>query len=115
LIEKAHIRLESGLKLDLNCLARRGCIQPGACKVSGISWTNNYTGEQIASGTITADMSGPEGAHGWFRMQIGSLDQRIHLIARPRHFGGRQWVLHLPVHESPRVGAVDACVNSTRR
>jgi hypothetical protein len=91
-----RVRLESGLKLDLNWLAKRGFIQPGAYKASGISWTNYYTGERIASGTITADMSGLEGPHGWFRIQIGSLDQRIHLVGRPRHFGGWQWYFMCP-------------------
>jgi hypothetical protein len=65
--------LESGLKLNLNRLARRGFIQPGAYKASGISWTNNYTGEQIASGFFTAEMSGRD--EEWFRIQIGSLDE----------------------------------------
>lgn len=87
-------RLECGIKLDLNRLARRGFIDRGGYKGGGISWTNNYTGEQIASGLITADMSGPD--EGWFRIQIGSLDQQINLVARPRHFGGRQWYFICP-------------------
>jgi hypothetical protein len=87
-------RLESGLKLDLNRLARRGFIQPGACKGSWISWTNSYTGERIAWGIITADMSGA--GEGWFRIQLGQLDQQITLIARPRHFDGRQWYFICP-------------------
>ena len=82
-----RVRLESGLKLDLNRLARRGFIQPGAYKGSRIGWTNSYTGERIASGLITANMNGPD--EGWFRIQIGSLDQHIPLVSRPRHFGGR--------------------------
>ena len=89
-----RIRLESGLKLNLNGLARRGFIQPGAYKGSGISWTNSYTGEPIASGLITAEMNGSD--EGWFRIQIGSLDQRIILVARPCHFGGRQWYFICP-------------------
>ena len=89
-----RVRLESGLKLNLNRLARRGYIQPGAVKASGIQWTNNYTGEQIASGIVIADMSDPY--EGWFRVKIGSLDQRIILVARPRNFGGRQWYFICP-------------------
>jgi hypothetical protein len=87
-------RLESGLKLDLNRLARRGFIQPGAYKRSGIRWS--YDGEETASGIITADMSGARGPHGWFRIQIGNLDQGIHLMALARHFGGRQWYFICP-------------------
>ncbi len=34
---------------------------------------------------------------GWFGIQLGdTLDQRIILIARPRHFGGRQWYFICP-------------------
>jgi hypothetical protein len=89
-----RVRLESGLKLDLNRLARRGLIQPGAQSGSRISWTNNYTDEQVASGFITADMSGL--VQGWLRIQIGNLDQRIYLISQARYFGGRQWYFICP-------------------
>jgi len=33
---------------------------------------------------------------GWFRIQLGQFDQRIILVARPRHFGGRQWYFMCP-------------------
>jgi len=47
--------LESGLKLNLNSLARRGIIKPGVITGPvGIAWTNGETGQQIASAYITA-------------------------------------------------------------
>jgi hypothetical protein len=88
-------RLENGLKLDINRLVRRGFIKPGAA--SGpirIKWTDSYFDEEIASGVITADLADPHS--GWLRIQIGQLDQRIILMARPRHFGGRQWFFLCP-------------------
>jgi hypothetical protein len=90
-----RVRLESGLKLDINSLARRGFIQPGAgTGPVGIQWTNSYWGD-IARGIITADLSG--NVEGWFRIQMdGGADQRIITVARPRHFGGRQWFFMCP-------------------
>ena len=94
-----RVRLESGLKLNLNRLARRGYIKPGAFTGPvGITWTEN--GDEIASGLITADMSGTEG---WFRIKLGHLDQRILLITKRRHFGGRQWYFVPPFYGSHRV------------
>jgi hypothetical protein len=90
-----RVRLESGLKLNLDRLARRGFVQPGTYTGPiGIGWTNKYSGEQIASGLITADMSGL--VEGWFRIQIGSLDQRVFLVSCRRYFGGRQWYFICP-------------------
>jgi hypothetical protein len=89
-------RLENGLKLDINRLARRGFIRPGAAAGPvGITWTSDYWG-QLASGTITADMSGEDGPYGWFRIKIGHRDQLIYLVARPCHFGGQQWFFICP-------------------
>src|SRR6516225_3403736 len=42
----------------------------------------------------TADMSGERA--GWLRIRLGQLDQCIYLVARRRHFGGRQWFFKCP-------------------
>jgi hypothetical protein len=89
-------RLESGLKLDLNWLIRQRVIVRGCTfrHPRGISWTNSYTGEQIASAEIMFNLEGAE--QGWLYIKIGQLDQRIMLVADPRHFGGRQWYFLCP-------------------
>src|SRR5262245_55853801 len=87
-------QLEGGLKLDLNSLARWGFIHPGGYRCSGIAFNDRYTGELIASGWITADMTGDRA--GWFRIKMGNLDQSVTLVAAPRHFGGRQWYFICP-------------------
>lgn len=90
-----RVRLESGLKLDLNQLIQQGIIQPGMYSGPvGMWWMNNYTGEQIASAFITADMR--SFVDGWFRIEIGGVLQRITLVSDRRHFGGRQWYFMCP-------------------
>jgi hypothetical protein len=75
-----RVRLESGLKLDINELARNRFIRPGAATGPvGIRWTSDWG--EIATGTITADMSGTD--WGCLCIRIGSLDQRIILTACP--------------------------------
>ena len=55
---RERVCLQDGLKLDLNRLARKGFVRLGAnIGVRGITWTHSYWGE-IATGTISADMSG---------------------------------------------------------
>jgi hypothetical protein len=90
---RERVCLQDGLKLDLNRLARNGFIKRGANIGScGIRWTHSYWGE-IASGMISADMSGQN--EGWLRIQLGNLDQTIILVARPRHFDRQAMVLHV--------------------
>jgi hypothetical protein len=93
--DRARVCLQDGLKLDLNRLAKKGFIRRDAnIGLRGITWTHSYWGD-VATGLITADMTAPH--EGWFRIQIGSLDQRITLVSEKRHFGGRQWYFICPV------------------
>jgi hypothetical protein len=96
---RERVCLQDGLKLDLNRLARKGFVTPGAnIGGRGIAWTHGYWGE-TASGIISADMSGED--EGWLQIHLGNLDQRIILVARPRHFGGKQWYFLCPVRHRP--------------
>jgi hypothetical protein len=88
--------LENGLKLDLNKLARQGLVRPGASVGPYfIRWFSTYWDEEIASALISAGMEGEY--EGWFRIQIGKLDQTIILVPKQRHFGGVQWYFVCPV------------------
>jgi hypothetical protein len=90
-----RVRLESGLKLDINWLARRGFVRAGAVSGPvGIKWTDSYFNREIASAIIRSDLRGPY--EGYLRIKIGNLDQEIHMVARKRHFGGHQWFFVCP-------------------
>ena len=91
---RQRVCLQDGLKLDLNSLSRKGFVRRSLrTSGKGIAWINSYWGE-VASGTISADMSGQ--SEGWLRIELGALDQWIKLVARPRNLGGRQWYFVCP-------------------
>lgn len=93
---RQRVCLYQGLKLDLNKLARQRLVRPGlTVGPNAIRWTYTYTDEVIARGFITASMEGKY--EGWLRIIIGSLDQRIILVPRPRYFGEHQWYFMCPV------------------
>jgi hypothetical protein len=78
---RQRVCLQDGLKLDLISLARKGFVRRGVrTGRRGITWVHSYWGE-IASGTVSADMSGQ--SEGWLRIELGSLDQWITLVAKP--------------------------------
>jgi hypothetical protein len=83
---RQRVCLQNGLKLDINKLARQGLLQPGAKAAPFMfRWTNNYTGETVATALITTHLLDYAG---WFRIQMGELDQWIDLVS----FGGRhEW------------------------
>jgi hypothetical protein len=86
--------LQDGLKLDLNLLIRQGTVRPGFSTGPGLlQWTRSE--EVTASAVITANLCDPETA--WLSVQASRLNQRIILVSRPRHFGGRQWYFVCPI------------------
>jgi hypothetical protein len=87
--------LQDGLWLDLNKLLREGLGPPGKIPWPvEIRWTSSHSGE-IAKGSITIQKESED--RGFLRMVMGKLDQRLDLIAQPRHFGGQQWYFRCPV------------------
>jgi hypothetical protein len=71
---RERVCLEQGLKLDLVRLARRGFIQFGAnVGPRDIQWKKRLSGEVIASGVITADMSGSD--FGWLQINMEDFQQ----------------------------------------
>ncbi|MDI9848975.1 hypothetical protein QM467_13005 [Rhodoblastus sp. 17X3] len=91
---RQRVRLEDGLKLDLNRLIRQNLVRPGATWSGTIRWSYRYSGEEISSGSIKAEMTYER--RGWLQINIGGSVQMIDLVSAPRHFGGRQWYFICP-------------------
>jgi len=96
---RQRVCLQEGLHLDLNHLARIGLIERGALtRERGLRWSHLDRGE-VASGFISADMSGSH--EGWLHVRIADFSQRIALLGQPRRFGGRQWYFVCPATNRP--------------
>ena len=82
-----RVRLEGGIRLNLNNLIRNGYVMPGDQRTRLIRWTWSHS-DQSATGVITSDMVDNES--GWLQIQMGSLTQKVWLTPVQRHYGGRQ-------------------------
>jgi hypothetical protein len=87
------VRLEDGLKLDINALVRQGLVCLGSKTRVPIAWREPHCDEP-ETGFLTAELSFP--LRGWMRIGLGSFEQWIELVTQPRHFGGRQWYFTCP-------------------
>jgi hypothetical protein len=87
--------LQSGLKLDINQLARNRLVRRGECfGPVQFKWMHPHEGE-IARGSVTSDLR--SATVGWLRIRLRSSEQNIQLGARSRHYGGYQWYFVCPV------------------
>ena len=96
-----RIPLELGLSLNINQLLRGGFIESGR-----ITQLRNYhwldadravkASAQIAADMTKGSMVAYQDGYGEIRIVAEWIDQEVQLVARLRHFGGRQWYFVCP-------------------
>jgi hypothetical protein len=91
---RKRIRLEDGLKLNLNQLIKQGAVVPGRKVRALVAWPQSYSGRPAASCVLTSDLSSL--VRGWMHLNRGVVEQSFWLVTEPRHFGGRQWYFRCP-------------------
>jgi hypothetical protein len=91
---RSRVRLEAGLKLDLNRLFRDGLAKRGEVRRAVISWHRGSFDDIVAAGPIEADFR--QEPFGWITVKLGKLEQRLQCSGEWRNFGGIQWYFICP-------------------
>jgi hypothetical protein len=91
---RKRVRLEDGLKLDINGLIRDGAAKIGELRRRTILWRGSPSRNEAASAFVEADLRAE--LQGWLTVNLGQIRQRIQLCALKRHFGGVQWYFICP-------------------
>jgi hypothetical protein len=81
-----RVRLEDGLKLDLNRLFLDGVAKRGEVRRAVITWHRSSSGDIVAAGTIEADFR--QEPFGWITVKLGKLEQRLQCSGEWRNFSG---------------------------
>jgi hypothetical protein len=89
-----RVRLEDGLKLDLNRLFRDGLAKRGEVRRAVITWCRGSSDDMLAAGIIEADFR--QEPFGWITVKVGKLEQRLQCSGEWRNFGGIQWYFICP-------------------
>ncbi len=91
---RRRVRLEDGLRLDVNRLFRDGRVKAdGGTKVVGWEWSRDGQPVAYVPFTVSIDPAG----FGHLTAKFGDRVQRIEIASAPRPFGGRQFYACCPI------------------
>ena len=91
---RCRVRLESGLKLDLNELFRDGFAKRGELRRQVIFWRRIPLGGLTEFGVIETDFRSEP--FGWITLNLSRREQRLQCRGVWRNFGGIQWYFMSP-------------------